>query len=224
MHSVEDRLFDLASHLVYLGPHRGDPHPVYEPGREPFRRHIASRDSANPKRVNEMLERLEIPYRFQTVDLREPATLRFRPDWQLVDTRTEVEVGLDQVGYGVSQVLPIVEACLRSSDQLICIEQPELHIHPRLQAKLGNLFAATVLDGNQIIAETHSESLMLRVRKLIREGKLPSAHVAILYVDNTPGERASVRQLRLGDEGELLDPWPTGFFDDSLADILGVIE
>lgn len=107
--------------------------------------------------------------------------------------------------------------------QVICVEEPELHLHPRLQAKLGNLFATSVLRrSNQVILETHSESILLRVRRLVRSGKLRPDEVAVLYVDNTSEAGASVRRLRLGEQGELLDPWPTGFFDDSLADILGV--
>lgn len=224
LHDLGDQLFDLASHLVYLGPHRGDPRQDYEPSREFFRRHPGNRDFADPTRVNTMLRHLEIPFAFKVEPPKGPEDggLRFQRDWQLVDTRTHVDVSLDQVGYGVSQVLPVIEGCIRASEQLVCIEQPELHIHPRLQAKLGQLFAASLLSGNQIIAETHSESLMLRVRKLIRQGTLAAGQVAILYVDNTTDEGVSVRRLRLGDQGELLDPWPTGFFDDSLADILGV--
>ena len=73
-----------------------------------------------------------------------------------------------------------------------------------------------------MIVETHSESLLLRVRRLVRSGKLQPDEVAVLYVDNTHEDGVSVSRLRLGYQGEFLDPWPTGFFDDSLADILGI--
>lgn len=223
LHDVEDRLFDLASLLVHLGPHRGDPPRSFEPGRGPFRRDIGNKDAADPARVNERLAAMEVPYQFRIVDPGHGG-FRFRPDWQLFDARTNVDVDLDQVGYGVSQLLPIVEACMRSSDQLICIEQPELHLHPRLQSRLGGLFALAAREGNQIIAETHSENILLRVRRLVRQRKFHHDDVAVLYVHNIDGHGAQVRRLRLGERGQLLDPWPTGFFDDRLVDVLGVAE
>ncbi len=74
--------------------------------------------------------------------------------------------------------------------------------------------------GNQIIAETHSENILLRIRRLVREGTLSPDDVAVVYVDNTT-DGVAIRRLRLGSNGGLLDPWPSGFFDDSLDDLLG---
>lgn len=217
--ALSDRLFDVATYLVFLGPHRGDPRGKYEPSRALFRRAQDGTDLSSMERVNKYLQLLGVHYKFEG----EPITQanRWVKDWKLKDTRRDVEVRPDQVGYGVSQVLPVIEACTRGTGQLICIEQPELHIHPRLQAKLGSLFAVSVRRGNQIIAETHSESIMLRIRRLIRQRRLRPEQVALLYVDNDAEHGASVRHLRLGRQGELLDPWPTGFFDDSIDDVLG---
>jgi len=123
----------------------------------------------------------------------------------------------------VSQLLPVVDVSVHAERQIICVEEPELHLHPRLQARLGNLFATAVIRGrNQVIIETHSESILLRLRRLIRNGKLRADDVAVLYVDNVDEAGATARRLRIGERGELLDPWPTGFFDDGLADILGI--
>lgn len=146
-----------------------------------------------------------------------------KPKWGMRDIRSGAPVALDQVGYGVSQLLPIVDLCVHAQKQLICVEEPELHLHPRLQARLGNLFATAVVSrGNQVIVETHSESILLRVRRLVRGRKLRPEEVAVIYVDNNASNGATVRRLRLGNQGELLDPWPSGFFDDSLADILDI--
>ncbi|WP_166791463.1 AAA family ATPase [Cryobacterium sp. Hh38] len=218
----EDALYETAAHLVYLGPHRGDPKHTYEPGPQPF--DLRKRgDFPRDNDLNDALSRLEVPYRFERKSTitggRSTDTAR-----RLVDTRTGVEVGLNQVGYGVSQLLPVVDACINSAGQVICIEQPELHIHPRLQAKLGNLFVSSIRRGNQIIAETHSENVLLRVRKMIRRGHIKPEEVAVIYVDNTISEGVTIQRLRLGVQGELLDPWPTGFFDESLRDILGIME
>lgn len=224
-------LFELAYHLKHFGPHRGDPGREYNPVGGDF--NSSWYDGYRKPRLggfdefeilNQMLAQLEIPYEFELDPL---AKIRKTNDrgWRLRDTRSGAPVALNQVGYGVSQLLPVIDVCVHASKQLVLIEEPELHLHPRLQAKLGNLFATSVARfGNQVILETHSENILLRVRRLIRGGKLRSDEVAVLYVDNTAESGATVRRLRLGPEGELLDPWPTGFFDDGLADILGITE
>ena len=173
--------------------------------------------------VNSWLERLDVPYALgvdQLVARRSGAEQGYTLD--LTDTRTGVEVSLADVGYGVSQVLPIVAECVTARSTIICIEQPELHLHPRLAADVGELFVDTAKRGNQIIAETHSENILLRVQRLIRAGELSADKVAVLYVSNDSARGAVVSRLRLDEEGDLLDLWPSGFFDDRLADVLGL--
>ena len=143
--------------------------------------------------------------------------------WRLTDIRNNVQVELEDVGYGISQIIPIVDACVQEGidKRLITIEQPELHLHPRLQANLAELFVDSVKRGNQLIVETHSEPILIRLRRLIREGAISPKDVAVLYVDNKDSNGARVERLELGEKGELLRPWPTGFFDDTLKDVLG---
>lgn len=173
--------------------------------------------------VNEWLERLEIPYTIEVDRLiSRRSGIERGYSFELTDTRTNVEVSLVDVGYGVSQILPIIVECVGANGRIICIEQPELHLHPRLAANLAELLADTVSRGNQIIAETHSENILLRVQRLVREGRIAASDVAVLYVDNTTATGAQVTRLHLDAEGDLQDRWPGGFFDDRLADVLGV--
>ncbi|MDN4478650.1 AAA family ATPase [Demequina sp. SYSU T00039] len=216
-----DRLYDLAKHAVFLGPHRGDPQARYESTGDFFRASIDSKHVGGPDQFNAMLARLEMPYQFQARERFTPEG-RVRNIWQLVDTRTSVDVDLNQVGYGVGQLLPVIQACVQASEQIICIEQPELHLHPRLQSKTGALLAHAVRNRNQVIVETHSENLLLRIRRLVQRGLLQPDEVAVIYVDNDATSGAFADRLELGTDGRLLDPWPTGFFDDSLHDILGI--
>ena len=83
---------------------------------------------------------------------------------RLIDTRRKghVDAALPDVGFGISQLLPFIVQSLVSEKQIISIEQPEVHVHPRLQADLGGLLAAAIKkeNPNQFIIETHSEHLI----------------------------------------------------------------
>jgi predicted ATPase len=121
-------------------------------------------------------------------------------------------------------VLPIVVELLSRRESIIAVEQPETHLHPRLQARLADLFIDTTQEGgrgNQLIVETHSEHLMLRVQRRIREGMLDASLVSIVYIDQDADGLATAKQLRLNDHGEFLDEWPNGFFDDRLEELFG---
>ena len=96
---------------------------------------------------------------------------------------------LIDVGYGVSQVLPIITELLESSapTDLYLFQQPEVHLHPSAQAELGTLFCDVAATGRQLIVETHSDHLIDRVRMDIRDGKtdLGVDDVRILYFERS---------------------------------------
>ena len=83
-------------------------------------------------------------------------------DLVLVDQRTDTPVSHRDVGIGVSQVLPVLVSAYASTDKLLAIEQPEIHLHPALQAELGDVFIESALGegGNTFLIETHSEHLL----------------------------------------------------------------
>ena len=173
--------------------------------------------------INEWMLKLELGYQISTSFASEFNIQRFG----LLDG-SENEVAIHDVGYGVSQVLPILMQLLLSRNKLITIEQPELHIHPRLQANLAELFiwSAEHLD-NCLIIETHSEHIILRLQKLQREksrsGTLDGHQkplnifedVNIHVVEKLGDPAHSVcSTLKITSDGEFNGEWPGGFFEE----------
>jgi hypothetical protein len=172
------------------------------------------------KKANEWLEKLDIGYEIKIHPLGRSSSDLF--ELRLLDTRRKnaVEVGLSDVGFGISQILPLVVQSLAASDQIISVEQPEVHIHPRLQADLGDLFieASKAPLRNQFIIETHSEHLALRLQRRVREGLISPESISIVYVSRGP-DGATVKPLRLDEEGDFMDEFPGGFFPERLREL-----
>jgi predicted ATPase len=141
---------------------------------------------------------------------------------KLRDTRRRksVEVGMADVGFGVSQVLPLIAQSVAGTGKTITVEQPEVHIHPRLQADLADLLIETSLPprDNQFLIETHSEHLALRLLRRVREKAIPPDHISILYVSRGP-TGSKVHRLRIDEEGRFLDDFPGGFFPERLREL-----
>jgi predicted ATPase len=187
-------------------------------------------NSSEVVKVNQWLEVLDIPYSLRVTPVSASGSASLLGDLValvLTDRRAGVDVTPADVGFGVSQVLPIVVQLLAKQRSVICIEQPEIHLHPRLQTRLADLLIETTAqDGraNQVLVETHSEHLVLRLRRRIREGTLESDRVAVLYVDTDADGASRVTRLRLDDQGDFLDEWPAGFFDERLEELFGGAE
>lgn len=155
----------------------------------------------------------------------------------------------DEIGVGISQLTPVIVHAIESRQ--FSVEQPELHIHPRMQTMLADLFVfeglyekangdeatATTstksLDGSMcernfkrkaegkesfIVIETHSEHLMLRLLKRVREAILRPEDIAVYYIDSDHGKAITTR-IGVDQEGEFTTPWPQGFFEERLEEM-----
>lgn len=170
--------------------------------------------------TNEWLEKLDIGHKLTVKSMGADSGDLF--EVRLIDTRRKghVDAALPDVGFGVSQLLPFIVQSLVEKGQIISIEQPEVHVHPKLQADLGDLLAAAIKkeNPNQFIVETHSEHLILRLQRLVRKQQIKPEDVSVIYISRGP-EGAESRRLRLDKGGNFIDNWPKGFFLERLREL-----
>jgi hypothetical protein len=147
--------------------------------------------------------------------------------FQLVAKRSGREVNLADAGQGIQQILPIVALCCKrhidgkSQNSLDIVEQPELHLHDAAHAALGDLLIHAVSNGGgNIVVETHSEALVLRIRRRIAEGSLSPDSVAIYYV-NDAEDGSELHRINVNEIGEV-DWWPEGVFSESFVEVKAI--
>jgi hypothetical protein len=171
-------------------------------------------------RVNERLALIVPGWRIEEIEA--------GPLWSTVLTRrgSQVRVNLADSGTGLSQVLPILVQCAldeqRGADvspALQIIEEPEMHLHPRAHAELADLYLSTAqATGVRFLIETHSETLLLRLRRRIAEEKYPSSMVAVYVVEQADGV-STVRRVGVDELGDLDDDWPEGYFSQDYHEV-----
>jgi len=232
--------------IVYIGPLREYPERVYSySGNIPsnvgksgkYTPDILLKRSDIVAKINDWFYKFDIDYNLK-VDLLKRDLFSLG----LVDKKTGYEVSPKDVGFGIGQLLPILVQGALSENKVILVEQPEIHVHPRLQAELGSFFAEMAGRtgmrhvgvpiacepkeeeyGNQFIIETHSEHLVLRLLRIIRdttngelkEGEKPlrPEDVAVIYAKPTENG-TELMELRISEDGDFIDKWPDGFFTE----------
>jgi predicted ATPase len=133
-----------------------------------------------------------------------------------------LRLGFEDIGSGISYIFPILTSLWDS--KLSFIEQPELHLHPKAQCEFGDVFISAFNRGNIAVIESHSEHLILRILRRIRETtngilipkelKINCDEVSIYYFEPQPEGHTEVKKIRLDRHGELMDIWPNGFFSE----------
>ena len=221
----------------YLGPLRSYPERLYKvPGvdsyfsglRGELTHHRLYYQPGLVHLVNEWFERFEIPYKLGVTKVGDIAVSGEHIALVLVDRTSGTPVTLADVGFGINQILPVivegVDFFTGSEGRVLCVEQPEIHLHPRLQANLADLMIANITGRGekQWIVETHSELLILRIQRRIRERRLQPSDVSVLYVDPSADdtEGSKISQLRLDENGDFIDAWPNGFFEEDFGELM----
>lgn len=176
-----------------------------------------------PELIALWLERMGLIESFRLERIRDD-----RDDYEVI-LRTpgnQSEVRLMDVGFGLSQILPVVvQSFYAQPHSTVIFEQPEIHLHPRVQADLADLFldAIHAEDENgdernvQFLVESHSEHFLRRLQRRIAEEKLAPEEVAIYFC--RPGENgAEIEELQVDDYGNITN-WPDNFFGDEMGDL-----
>jgi AAA ATPase domain/Protein of unknown function (DUF3696) len=162
------------------------------------------------------------------------ARLPRQPVIQLHDEVSDIDVDPSDIGVGVSQVIPVVVGALDAGPsqnpcRIFAVEQPELHVHPAVQVALGDVFIDAV-NGTErtMLIETHSEHLILRLLRRVRENtdgtvSLPSPRLtpdmlSIVYVQRKKGG-IELTPLPITEEGEFTRHWPDGFFEERAEEL-----
>ena len=138
-----------------------------------------------------------------------------------------VRLSFEDVGSGLGYVFPVLVAAALKGVSFI--QQPELHLHPALQAAMADIFIESFNSGGRLLIETHSEYLLLRLLKRIRQTSCQTASspelrirpsdLCVLFFDPKGDGSTAVKRLRITADGEFLDRWPRGFFEERDRDL-----
>jgi predicted ATPase len=137
--------------------------------------------------------------------------------WQVVHIEGHKALPLTAIGVGVSQILPIlVMGLLAPNNTLLLVEQPELHLHPSVQARLGDFFMGLAQCGKQCLIETHSENLISQLRyHIVRAGGQENSNCLIYFVEQDEQGASKFNPIEISAKGNILN-WPDGFFDETM--------
>ena len=231
-----------AQEISYVGPFRENPKRTYRDSESNYNdvgvrgenvSMLLRQDAQESKELIEGVSRWFNDAMGYTVDIKDIGSSLY----SLVvrhDTGAEeaVEDNIIDVGYGISQVLPIVTQLLMSEPsnknvyerglrqkKTFIIEQPELHLHPAAQAELANLLAKSVKisRSRRVLVETHSEHLIRKLQVLIADPDvdISSDQVAFYYIEKDENGNSHVKKMEINKKGQFLEEWPSGFFDKS---------
>lgn len=176
--------------------------------------------------VNYSMEILGIPYQLKVDKIKVVGNVPELYTIAINDLISNTIHNYSDVGYGLSQIIPILFSMKNkkkwdSVESLIIIEQPELHLHPRTQARLVEVFYNNIVSRGDkyakrnFIIETHSEHLVRGLQVLVAKKNLLPEDIAIYYVDkNTHGD-SFVKRMHIDDAGYFKESWPEGFFDQA---------
>ena len=221
---------NLFSQILYLGPLREYPRRHYPWGGD----HPKSIGQDGNKAISALLSgrirRLSIDEQIinwlQRLDLIDSYDLQpisdIDQDYEFLVKKYKggPAVPLTDVGFGVSQVLPVLILCYYAPEgSILILEQPEAHLHPKVQTELADVLIDAVKNRNlQIILESHSEYLLSRLQRRIAEKKIAAVDTALYFCEIKDGT-SEIEQLNVDEYGNIRN-WPQDFFGDVTGELI----
>ena len=164
--------------------------------------------------------------------------------YQLEVIQSGLSVNLADAGFGLSQTLPIIIECInmriedesstdgaylrrfskrQSQTPLGLIEQPEIHLNPRIEASLGDFFIDVMKSDPKLMIETHSEHLLNRIQRRIADGTIENENNVVIYFISKEEDSSHIREIEISSKGVFSD-WPEGFFQDDFDDAMETLK
>lgn len=209
VYSLEDRQI-----ATVVGPTGEYAASVLHWGRdEPVLKELLLPEDPNTRLLHQVEERMKLFFPGFAMALNEVANMNA----VTIGMRTSTDTGFHRpihMGFGITQILPIIIAALSAAkDDILLIENPEVHLHPAAQAQMGQFLADVAQAGVQVIIETHSDHILNGIRRSVKDGQLSSEQVAIhFFRPRSVNELAQVQSPILDSTGNI-ESWPDGFFD-----------
>jgi predicted ATPase len=227
---LEDNIRTLNDNFNYLGSFRLPPERTYYQkakakekvgvNGEGYIDQIIEWEETNPekfKELNEIMAELEL---IQSIQSEKMKGGRFELTVKTKENSTSAS--LTDVGFGISQFLPLIVADLQLPEtSCLALSQPEIHLHPKIQALFGNYLAKQINKSpKQYIVETHSEYLLNRIRLLLVKGEIKPEDVRIYYFEND-GIKSVIHNVEFTIDGQIKGA-PDGFFDTYGMDVMDI--
>lgn len=156
---------------------------------------------------------------------------RTRTRLTLHDIKQDIDVLPQDVGVGISQLIPVVVGAFYHETGILAVEQPEIHVHPALQVRLGDLLIAQTKKEKRFLIETHSEQLLLRLFRRIRETSeeelddstlsFQPYEIAVNFITMSERGGTQIQTLAVDHTGDIRGQWPKGFFDERDKELFG---
>lgn len=231
----------LFAHVYYLGPTRVEPQRYYQWGgghpqhiRPWGVQTIDALLSARVRRLKTLHKEEELPIEDRVSEwLREmELAYSFTLDWK-TQSSTEYEVRIQKasssppvtlvdMGYGLGQFLPVLVLCYYAPEgSTLILEQPGIHLHPKVQSQLADLLIEVITERNlQILIESHSEHLLNRLQRRVAEERIAADQTALYFCRNDEGI-SNIDRLKMDEFGNITN-WPENFFGDEMGDLFAM--
>ena len=241
LHSLSGAFEKLFSQVYYLGPSRVDPqrhyswsggHPkhIKQWGNQTIDALLSARvrklktlhgteEVPIEDKISEWLQEMELAHSFSLDWTSQGATTY---EVRIQKTSSSPPVTLVDMGYGLGQFLPVLVLCYYAPEgSTLILEQPGIHLHPKVQSQLADLLIEVVTERNlQILVESHSEHLLNRLQRRIAEEKISVDKTALYFCRNDEGV-SNIQRLEMDEFGNISN-WPENFFGNEMGDLFAM--